>query len=235
MATETVLRLPQRRPLGGVGEALARFNRYPVIPIAILLFLLVLPAVFAEVIAPYDPLEGRLSERLVPPGWVQGGSWDHILGTDKQGRDILTRIIFGARISLAISLTSIAIGCTIGTTLGLCAAYFGKWADAIIMRVVDTFLSMPLILLALVTVAVFGPGFGTVIGVVACLLWIGYTRQVRGEALSIKQLDFVARAKVAGASPVRIMFRHILPNVVDRKSTRLNSSHIQKSRMPSSA
>jgi len=181
----------------------------------ILLFLLVLPALFADVIAPYDPLEGRLSERLVPPFWLQGGSVDHLLGTDKQGRDILTRIIFGARISLAVSLCAIVIAGTIGTSLGLMAAYFGKWTDAIIMRVVDTFLSMPLILMALVTVAVFGPGFLTVIGVVAALLWIGYTRQVRGEALSIKQLDFVARAKVAGASNVRIMFRHILPNVVN--------------------
>lgn len=209
------LRFPRRAPLGGLGDALRKANRLPLIPMGILLFLLVMPAVFAEVIAPYDPLEGRLSERLVPPFWMTGGSDAHLLGTDKQGRDILTRIIYGARISLAVSLCAILIAGTIGTSLGLMAAYFGKWTDAVIMRVVDTFLSMPLILMALVTVAVFGPGFLTVIGVVSALLWIGYTRQVRGEALTIKQLDFVARAKVAGASHVRIMFKHILPNVVN--------------------
>lgn len=216
MAAGTTIALPAKRPSLLSPAGIWRiFRRYPVFPVFILLFVLILPAIFADVIAPYDPLEGQLSARLSPPFWMTGGTTDHLLGTDKQGRDILTRIIYGARISLMISIAGILIGGTIGTTLGLCAAYFGGWVDAIIMRVVDTFLSMPLILLALVVVAVFGPSFFTVIGVVASLLWVGYTRQVRGESLTIKSLDFVARARVAGATAPRIMFRHILPNVVN--------------------
>lgn len=214
MASGTALQIPERRPwAGGLPKVWRTIRRYPVIPVAVLLFVLVLPAIFANVISPYDPLEGQLGKRLTPPFWLQGGSAENWLGTDKQGRDILTRIIYGARISLMVSISAIFIGGTIGTTLGLSAAYFGGWTDAIIMRVVDTFLSMPLILLALVVVAVFGPSFFTVIGVVSALLWVGYCRQVRGEALTIKSLDFIARARVAGASAPRIMFKHILPNV----------------------
>jgi peptide/nickel transport system permease protein len=207
MASGT-FQIPEKLPWYA-GPSLAKtfksLRKYPIIPMAVLLLVLVLPAIFADFVAPYDPLEGQLSARLSPPFWMAGGTSDHWLGTDKQGRDILTRIIFGARISLMVSISAICIGGTIGTTLGLTAAYFGGWADAIIMRVVDTFLSMPLILLALVVVAVFGPSFFTVIGVVSSLLWVGYTRQVRGESLTIKSLDFVARARVAGASPHRIM------------------------------
>ena len=190
-------------------------RRYPVVPILLLVCFLAVPALFAPVLAPHDPIEGQLSERLVPPAWQDGGSWNHVLGTDKQGRDILTRIMYGARISLSVSLVSIALAGTIGTGLGLAAGYFGGWLDAIVMRIVDSFLAMPLILVALVAVVVFSPGLLTVIGVISALLWTSYARQVRAETLAIKQMDFVARARVVGASDVRIMFRHILPNVVN--------------------
>jgi peptide/nickel transport system permease protein len=190
-------------------------KRYPLVPLVLLLLLLVIPALFAPLIAPHNPIEGRLTERFAPPAWLPGGSWDHVLGTDRQGRDILTRIIYGARISLSVSVVSIALAGTLGTAMGLAAAYFGGWFDAIVMRVVDAFLSLPLVLVALVAVAVFGPSFVTVIGVVTALLWTSYARQVRAEALTIKQMDFVARARVIGASDLRIMFRHILPNVVN--------------------
>ena len=192
-----------------------QWRRLPLIPVTVLLVFLVLPAVFAEPLAPHDPLEQRLGERLKPPAWLPGGSWDNVLGTDKQGRDVLSRMIFGARISLAVSLIAIFIGGSVGTSLGLVAGYFGGWVDDLIMRVVDLFLSLPLILMALVLVAVFGPSFTTVIAVVSILIWARYARQVRGEVLTIKQLDFVARAHVAGASHLRIMFRHILPNVMN--------------------
>lgn len=196
-------------------QGMFQFKRYPMLPLAILTFLLVIPAVFAPQVAPHDPLKGALSKRLKPPAWMQGGTMDHPLGTDKLGRDILSRIIHGSRISLMVSLMAIVVGGSIGTTLGLMSGYFGGKLDALIMRLVDISLSLPTILLALVLVAAVGPSFGTVITVVAVLLWARYARLVRGETLTIKERDFIARARVAGASHLRIMFRYIFPNVVN--------------------
>jgi peptide/nickel transport system permease protein len=190
-------------------------KRYPLVPIALLTFLLVIPAVFAPLIAPYDPLKGSLANRLKPPVWQQGGSIDYPLGTDKLGRDLLSRIIYGARVSLAVSLAAIVVGGVFGTALGLMSGYFGGRVDAVIMRLVDISLSFPTILVALVLVAALGPSFGTVISVVVVFLWARYARLVRGETLSIKERDFIARARVAGASHTRIMSRYIFPNVVN--------------------
>jgi peptide/nickel transport system permease protein len=192
---------------------------YPVVWLTILFMVLIFPALTADFTAPHDPLKQQLSKRLTPPVWDQSGdkpgTWSNILGTDKQGRDILSRIMHGSRISLMVSLSALAIGGTIGTTLGLVSGYFGRWVDHLIMRVVDTFLALPLILMALVIVAVFGPSFYTAIGVISVLLWSRYTRQIRAEVLSIKQLDFVARARVAGCSNWRIIIKHVFPNVVN--------------------
>ena len=192
-----------------------RIKRYPLFPLAILLFLLVIPAVFAPWIAPHEPFQGSLSDRLTPPVWQDGGTMEHLLGTDKLGRDMLSRIIYGARISLTVSLIAIFVGGIIGTVLGLISGYFGGRTDAVIMRLVDISLALPTILLALVLVAAVGPSFGTVITVLIVLLWARYARLVRGETLAIKELDFIARARVAGASPTRIMYRYIFPNVVN--------------------
>jgi peptide/nickel transport system permease protein len=183
------------------------------VPLALLSFLLVIPAVFAPQIAPHDPLRGSLAKRLQPPVWQQGGSMTYPLGTDKLGRDMLSRIIYGARVSLMVSLVAIVVGGAIGTSLGLMSGYFGGRVDALLMRLVDISLSLPTILLALVLVAAVGPSFGTVITVLVVLLWARYARLVRGEALSIKERDFIARARVAGASHTRIMVRYIFPNV----------------------
>lgn len=218
MAVDTQVGVAGGRRAGGTALPRLRdvwrtLRRLPLISLAVLLVVLIIPALFAEVIAPHDPIEGNLAARLKPPFWMEGGSTDHLLGTDKQGRDILSRIIYGARISLGVSLSAVVIGGTIGTVLGLIAGYFGSWVDHGIMYLVDVFLSLPLILMALVLVAVFGPGFSTAIAVVSLLLWSRYARQVRGETLSMKERDFVARARVAGASSARILFRHILPNV----------------------
>jgi peptide/nickel transport system permease protein len=190
-------------------------KRYPLIPLAILLLCLVIPAVFAPWIAPHDAFMGSLSNRLTPPAWQNGGSLEHILGTDKLGRDILSRIIYGARVSLTVSLIAIFVGGIIGTVLGLISGYFGRRTDAVIMRLVDISLSLPTILLALVLVAAVGPSFWTVITVLIVLLWARYARLVRGETLAIKELDFIARARVAGASSTRVMVRYIFPNVVN--------------------
>jgi peptide/nickel transport system permease protein len=190
-------------------------RRYPLIPIALITFLMVIPAAFAPQIAPYDPLKGSLAKRLRPPVWQDGGSMDHVLGTDKLGRDILSRMIHGARVSVAVSLVAIFVGGIIGTGLGIMSGYFGGRVDSLLMRLVDISLSLPTILLALVLVAAVGPSFGTVLTVLVVLLWARYARLVRGETLSIKQRDFIARARVAGASHTRIMARYIFPNVVN--------------------
>jgi peptide/nickel transport system permease protein len=195
-------------------------------PAAVLLCLLVIPAIFAPQVAPHDPLDGNLSKRLQAPAWVdeqvvngvvvkKGGTWEHILGTDKIGRDVLSRIIHGARVSLMVAAISIFIAGVVGTSLGLMAGYFGGWWDHIIMRLVDIKLSFEAILLALALAAALGPGFKTVIIVITLILWVRYTRLVRGETLALKHQDFVARAKVNGASTFRILTRHIFPNVTN--------------------
>src|SRR5262247_813915 len=214
MATETIRTLPWYAP-PRVARAMGHFRRYPLVPLALLMFLLVIPALFAPQVAPYDPLQGSLSKRLKPPAWQQGGTMEYPLGTDKLGRDMLSRIIYGARVSLAVFLVAIFVGGVIGTVLGMISGYFGGWVDSLLMRLVDISLSLPTILLALVLVAAVGPSFGTVIGVLVVLLWARYARLVRGETLAMKERDFVARARVAGASPARIMAKYIFPNVMN--------------------
>ena len=214
MATVTATTRPWYAP-PRMAHAMRQARRYPLVPLAMLTFLLVIPAVLAAQVAPHDPLKGSLAKRLKPPVWQQGGSIEHPLGTDKVGRDILSRIIHGARVSLVVSLVAIFIGGTLGTALGLVSGYFGGWVDSILMRLVDISLSLPTILLALVLVAAVGPSFATVIGVLVVLLWARYARLVRGETLAIKQRDFISRARVAGASHTRIMARYIFPNVVN--------------------
>ncbi len=141
------------------------------------------------------------------------GSWDRPLGTDKLGRDLLTRIIYGARYSLYVSLAVICISGVIGTALGILAAYFGGWVDYSISRLIDIFMALPGILVLLVLVVVIGPGLTALIAVISGLLWSRYARLVRGEVLGIKTQDFIAKARVAGSSHTRIMIKHILPNV----------------------
>lgn len=192
---------------------LAEVRRLPLLPIAILLLVLVIPAIFANQIAPHDPTRGSLGNRLAPPVWQEGGSADHIFGTDKVGRDILSRILYGSRISVVIAMIAIVVSGIIGTALGITAGYWGGWVDALIMRLVDISLSIPIILLGLVLVAALGPRTSTVIGVIVVLLWSRYARLARGETLAVRVQDFISRAQVAGSSHVRIMFKHILPNV----------------------
>lgn len=191
----------------------SEIRRLPLFPLAVLLIVLVIPAIFANQIAPHDPTRGSLSGRLLPPMWLSGGSSEHILGTDKVGRDILSRIIHGSRISVIIAMIAIVVSGVIGTALGIIAGYWGSWVDALIMRLVDISLSIPIILLGLVLVAALGPRTSTVIGVIVVLLWSRYARLARGETLAVRVQDYISRAQVAGSSHRRIMVRHVLPNV----------------------
>ena len=188
-------------------------RQYPILPIFILMIVLVIPAIFAELIAPYDPVENSLRNRLLPPFWMEGGGFDHTLGTDKVGRDILSRLIYGSRVSVVIAGISIVVGGLIGTSLGIIGGYFGGWVDSLIMRAVDISLSIPIILLGLVLVAALGPSKSTVIIVVVVLLWSRYARLARGETLAVRTQDYIARARVSGASHTRIMIHHVFPNI----------------------
>jgi peptide/nickel transport system permease protein len=214
MATVTARTLPWYAA-PRVARVVREAKRYPLVSLGLLTFLLVIPAVFAPLLAPHDPLKGSLAKRLKPPVWQQGGSIEYPLGTDKLGRDILSRMMHGARVSLTVSMVAIFVGGGIGTALGLMSGYFGGRVDSLIMRLVDISLSLPTILLALVLVAAVGPSFGTVVTVLVVLLWARYARLVRGESLSIRERDFIARARVAGASHTRIMARYIFPNVIN--------------------
>ena len=208
--SDSAVATARRFSLGGV---FAEARRYPAFPILLLLIVLVIPAVFADQIAPHDPKLGSLSVKLLPPAWMEGGSTEYLLGTDRVGRDILTRIMYGARVSVVIAAIAIFISGVVGTTLGIVAGYWGGWVDAVVMRLVDISLSIPIILLALVLVAAIGASTGTVITVLVLLMWSRYARLVRGETLAIRTHDFIARARVSGSSDRRIMLRHVFPNV----------------------
>ena len=313
---DALSRRPAPEPLRALLNAYRGLRRYPVIPLTIVLAVMVVPAIFAPLIAPHPPKKGYLQARLAPPVWVgpeisamevvneidrvnyrpqilvgdaermlaagnarmmngaaaaqvgeklvglttvveepppggapgiislkdaasavergrmqvtgggpllvggqveeltsRGGTWSYLLGTDKVGRDILSRIIYGSRISIVVAVIAIALAGTIGTALGISAGFFGRWLDATVMRLVDVSLSIPIILVALVLATALGASFSTVIAVLVLLLWAHYARMARGVTLSIRSADFIARSRVAGASNARIMVRHILPNV----------------------
>lgn len=190
-------------------------RRLPWLPLCIIVFVLILPALLAPLISPHDPLRGVLIDRLLPPAWQEGGTWTYPLGTDKQGRDVLTRLMYGARISLIVSTAAIFAGALLGTTLGLLAGYFGGVVDKVIGWLIDTFQSLPMVLFALVVVAAIGPSFITIIAIISATIWAVFARLVRGETLTVRELGYVARARVAGASAPRILRRHVLPNVAN--------------------
>jgi peptide/nickel transport system permease protein len=171
--------------------------------------------VFAELISPHDPYEGDLMKTTLPPAWEEDGTLEHPLGTDMLGRDVLSRLIYGSRISLLISVGCISIYGTIGVILGLISGYFGGRTDMLIMRLADFWLSMPGIIMLFMIAAVTGPSAKAIVLTIGIMGWPGYARIVRGECLSLKQRDFVKLARIAGCGNFRIMLSHILPNVVN--------------------
>ena len=184
------------------------------IPAAVLL-LLVLTAIFAPLLTPYPPTKIAMTERLLPPAFVDGGSTAHPLGTDLIGRDVLSRVIHGARVSLSVSLLVILITASIGTVLGIVAGYLGGRTDAFLMRVTDISLAFPAILLAILLAVILGPSFTTVVLAISILGWAPYARLIRGESLKLREADFVAQARIIGTPPMRIMVRHIFPNIIN--------------------
>lgn len=203
-AVPVELELPRRR---------FRFSPVPAIP-ALIIILTVLVAIFANFLAPENPNEGELIDSLTPPIFVEGGTTEHWLGTDLQGRDILSRLIFGARISITVSLAVLTLATIVGVSLGIAAGFFGGIWDLGIMRFVDVVLSFPPLLIAIVFAVIFGPSFQNVILIITLFYWPLTARQVRAEVLALKVQEYVALARVAGASNFRIMFRHILPSVI---------------------
>lgn len=179
----------------------------------IIVFLLFFIAIFAPLISPYHPNEINTSKLLIPPAWSIEGSIDHILGTDNLGRDILSRIIYGSRISIIVGILSVIVAGTIGVFFGLVAGYFGGVIDNIVMRLVDAFLAVPTILFCLVFLTVLNPGISTLILVIGVTSWVMYARLVRSETLSLREREYVKAARTMGVSNTKIITRHILPNV----------------------
>nr|WP_042193619.1 ABC transporter permease [Kibdelosporangium sp. MJ126-NF4]CTQ98395.1 Dipeptide transport system permease protein DppC (TC 3.A.1.5.2) [Kibdelosporangium sp. MJ126-NF4] len=188
-------------------------NKLAVVAISVL-GLMVLLAVFAPLIAPYDPNAQDLLARLRPPAWESGGDASHLLGTDQLGRDTLSRLIHGARISLLVGASAAVLAGIIGAVIGLVAGFLGGWFDRILMRVADIQLAFPPILLALAIVGFLGSGLWLVILVLGFTGWVSYARVVRSEVLSLRTREFVTEARAIGVSDLSIMRRHLLPNVM---------------------
>ncbi|HEX9124866.1 MAG TPA: ABC transporter permease [Methylomirabilota bacterium] len=191
-----------------------RIEGFPWIPV-IIIGVIALVAIFADVIAPYNPEIGVLGDRFRPPAWQAGGSQAHLLGTDHVGRDVLSRLIFGARVSMVVGFTAVIVAGVIGTGLGILSGYLGGWVDQVIMRITDTWLALPALTFAIFLAAVVGPSMWNIVIILAAVYWTRYARVIRGEVLSLRERDFVRLAIVAGCSKKTIMRRHILPNVVN--------------------
>jgi peptide/nickel transport system permease protein len=175
---------------------------------------LVVTAAFAPQIAPHNPTRERLIDRLLPPAWAEDGDWKYVLGTDHLGRDLLSRIIYGSRVSLVVGFAAVFIGGVLGTALGMIAGFFGGPSDEIIMALADMQLAFPTILLAIAIIAVLGPSFSNLVLVIGISGWVTYARVARGQVLSLREKEFVEAIRAQGGSWLRIIWRHILPNTL---------------------
>ena len=218
------------RRTGGVMGKLAFvwwfLRRYPVIPV-IILIILVISAVIGPMVAPYPRDIGWLGDRHISPlgssaeseieeatarGYETGF---HLMGTDHIGRDTFTRVLHGARISMMVVAVSLGIGFSVGTTLGVVSGYFGGWTDEIITRFVDIWFALPFLLVALIMTLIFGRGLPVLMVVLALISWTAFVRILRSQALILREMDYVAAARIAGAGPIRIMWRHIFPGLLN--------------------
>lgn len=192
-----------------------RRHDLPWVPLAILGPFL-LAALFADIIAPYNPTEPIKSLKIfTPPVWMDGGDWRALLGTDFQGRDILSRLLHGARVSLVVGVMGTVVAGGIGTALGILAGYLGGWVDQVVMRFTDAWLALPAIVFAIFLATLLGPSMWNIIIILGSVYWTRYSRVIRGEVLSLREREFVKLAEIAGAGPKRVILRHILPNVLN--------------------
>jgi len=194
-------------------RALRLLVRYPVFPIVIWTVVLVF-ALASPLMAPHDPFKLSLSERLTPPAWEAGGSMTNLLGTDHLGRDIFSRIVYASRVTVIVVAVTVVATAVVGTFLGMLAGFFGGTIDAVLMRFVDFQIAMPGLLFAVMLATVLEPGLRNVILIIIFFFWAGFARLVRAEVLSLRERDFVALARVAGAGWGRIFLRHLFPNVL---------------------
>jgi peptide/nickel transport system permease protein len=189
-----------------------RWKRLPWLAIVLLLPMLVF-GVCGPLLYPHDPAVPEFSKALLPPGWMDGGDWSYALGTDSLGRDLLSRIIAGARVSLLVAVIGVIGAAIIGIPLGLLAGYAGGWVDNVIMRIADVKMSIPAVLLIILIGSALGGGLTTILVSIVIVFWANYARVIRGEALVLRNRPFVALARVANCSHGRILARHMLPNV----------------------
>jgi peptide/nickel transport system permease protein len=216
MATITGDRpLARPQPTSRLAAALKMVQEAPLLAV-VLLGGLVLVAIFADLIAPYDPtLPVKGANVFDPPVWMEGGSSLTPLGTDFLGRDILSRLIHGARVSLIVGLMGTLVAGGLGTALGILSGYVGGWVDQVIMRVTDAWLALPAIVFAIFLAAMIGPSMWNIVVILGAVYWTRYARVIRGEVLTLRERDFVKLAEIAGASRFRVIKRHILPNVMN--------------------
>jgi peptide/nickel transport system permease protein len=206
-------------PTVGVGDRLKRgltaLREAPMLAVLILTGLIFV-ALFADVIAPHDPtLPVPGAKFFAPPFWMEGGSLNAPLGTDFQARDVLSRLIYGARVSLIVGLTGTLVAGGIGTALGILAGYLGRWVDQIVMRFTDAWLALPSLVFAIFLATMVGPSMWNIVIILGLVYWTRYARVIRGEVLSLREREYVKLAEIAGASKLRVILRHILPNVMN--------------------
>jgi peptide/nickel transport system permease protein len=206
---------PAARPPRGAWIRRRWPRHYPPLTASILMAIFVVTALLGPALSPYSADQTNFAAAMKPPAWQEAGSWAHLLGTDQLGRDLATRIMHGARLSLVLALIGVAGAGTIGVALGLVAGYTRGWLSDIIMRVVDAFLALPFFLVALAFVAALGVSITNLIIVMALTTWPPFTRLVRSEALRVREADFVALARISGVPGWRIALVHVLPNVLN--------------------
>ena len=203
------------RAAAGLRRGLRLTRDVPLLPLLILTPL-VLVALFANVLAPYDPtLPVPGAKMFTPPVWLPGGGPQALLGTDFQARDILSRLLFGARVSLIVGLFGTLVAGSIGTALGILAGYLGGWVDQVIMRLTDAWLALPALVFAIFLATLLGPSMWNIIIILGLVYWTRYARVIRGEVLSLREREYVKLAELAGANKRRVILRHILPNVLN--------------------